>query len=117
MKNNNTTYRLFADGTIVVVKNHSWFRSLIDFIKNRADYEVHSYVPVKPYSKVEEDRLYELLRRNTNLDMDDIVILVNCIRPNTFTNNPLSKSLDTNRNYVNATKKTDIYLLKTIQQV
>nr|DAL58369.1 MAG TPA_asm: hypothetical protein [Bacteriophage sp.] len=110
---NNTTHILYPDGLIVKITYHSWFKSIIDLIKNRPDFDMDCYIPVIPYSKSEKSKLYELLRRNINLDFNDIMVLVNSIRSNSIQNS----QLDCNPNYVNTTKKKDIDLLRTSKQV
>lgn len=114
MKNKNVLYKLYSDGLIIKVTYHNWFKSIIDLISNRPDFDIDCYVPIKQYNNSEQSKLHELLRRNTNLNFDDITVLVNSIRPNSII--PNSK-LDCNPNYVNTTKKEDADLLRISKQI
>lgn len=104
-------YILLEDGSVARITTHNVFREFIRILKGKDPKSVTMYVPIKKYTNTEYDKLSELLRRNTHLEEDDIIILINHIRPNTIEKS--LKELETSKYYVNANSKKDINLLRT----
>lgn len=115
--NNKHFYMIFDNGHIVHVENRSnrlvrYFRHLFNL---RSNLELTSFVPKKPYSNKEIKKLSDILYRNRDLDEDDIIVIINSIRPNTIRES--LTELETSEYYINATAKKDINLLKSGKQI
>lgn len=64
-------------------------------------HNINTFVPKKGYSRKEQLRLFEevLLPALTNDDPAEIILLINLIRPNTFSGHSLEELLDDNKYY------------------
>lgn len=98
------------EGIISKLKKRSWLWQLF----HRWDYPwktITQYTPKKEYSKIEQKKINKLLYLERDLDVKDLAIIVNTIRPNTFKESV--EEVTTSKYYVNATTKEDINLLKS----
>jgi len=105
-----TKWKINYNGVISKIRRKNWLWRL--FHKYSCPWKtVAEYVPKKDYSTIEQSKMGKLLYFERDLNDEDLVVIINAIRPNTFKES--IEEVTTSKYYFNATTKEDINLLKS----
>lgn len=104
-------YYLLNNGAILIEKKTNLFKEIWGIITNKPYYSFECFAPRRPYNNPELSKLSKLVWVGRDLEEDDIIVILNHIRPNTIKES-LSE-IRTSKYYINATAKEDINLLRT----
>lgn len=108
MKEPKIRYYLYSDGSIDREVRLPWYKRL--FKEKWKQYETtNKWVLKKEYTETELKKLWKFQKHNPFFTEEDIMVIVNAIRPNTFKES--FDEINSGKYYIDAKTKNYIHLL------